>query len=207
MSEWVSQSVSDKHCQWSDSGPIITKIIIINIIEAIIIIIKKISFIRAKRHFWRPKKRTKLPKLGSGGFRWFGQCPKENVFFKLRSSLTLKDSQFCSHFITSHLPIIAVQQITCNLAWVPRVHLLRQWELLIQISDQAILRIICKDLWNILFRYQTKPFWGLYVKTSETYYSDIRLGQLWELSPGIFVCLSAFFTMRKWQIWYSLRLF
>ena len=23
-----------------------------------------------------------------GGFRWFGQCPKENVFFKLRSSLS-----------------------------------------------------------------------------------------------------------------------
>ena len=32
--------------------------------------------------FWRPKKRTNLPELGSGGeFRWFGQCPKENVFF------------------------------------------------------------------------------------------------------------------------------
>ena len=31
------------------------------------------------------KKRTKLPELGSGGggFRWFGQCPKENVFFSV----------------------------------------------------------------------------------------------------------------------------
>ena len=35
------------------------------------------------------QKRTKLPKLGTGvgGFRWFGQCPKENVFFSLMSSL------------------------------------------------------------------------------------------------------------------------
>ena len=38
------------------------------------------------------KKRTKLPEFGSwgGGFRGFGQCPKENVFFKLRSSLIYK---------------------------------------------------------------------------------------------------------------------
>ena len=43
---------------------------------------KKISVIRAKRRFWRPKKRAKLPELGSGrGVRWFGQCPKGNVFF------------------------------------------------------------------------------------------------------------------------------
>ena len=31
--------------------------------------------------FWRPKKRTKLPELGSrGGSRWFLQWPKQNVF-------------------------------------------------------------------------------------------------------------------------------
>ena len=39
------------------------------------------------------KKWTKLPELGSGGgFRWSGQCPKENVFFSLRPSLT---ATFC----------------------------------------------------------------------------------------------------------------
>ena len=39
------------------------------------------------------KKRTKLPELGSGGggFRGSGQCPKENVFFLLRSSLSPTD--------------------------------------------------------------------------------------------------------------------
>ena len=45
----------------------ITKIIIIIIIETIIIIIKKNSVISAKRRFWRPKMRTKLAELGSGG--------------------------------------------------------------------------------------------------------------------------------------------
>ena len=42
--------------------------------------------------FWLPKKRTKLPELGSGGvggFLWLGQCPKENVFFPLRPSLII----------------------------------------------------------------------------------------------------------------------
>ena len=31
--------------------------------------------------------------MGGGGFRWFEQCPKENVFFQLRPSLT-KPSRF-----------------------------------------------------------------------------------------------------------------
>ena len=50
---------------------------------------KKISVIRAKRRFWRPKKEDQVARIGvrGGGFRWFGQCPKENVFFLLMSSL------------------------------------------------------------------------------------------------------------------------
>ena len=46
------------------------------------------------------KKRTKLPELGSwggGGFRKFGQCPKENVFLPLTPSLrhTIQHSVKC----------------------------------------------------------------------------------------------------------------
>ena len=60
------------------------------IITTIIIIIKNKNRSYAQNVvFDVQKKRTKLPELGGwGGFRWFGQCPKENVFFLLMSSLT-----------------------------------------------------------------------------------------------------------------------
>ena len=60
----------------------IIRIIIIIIIATIIIIIK-MSVIPAKRCFWRPKKEDQVARIGvrGGGFRGFGQCPKENVFF------------------------------------------------------------------------------------------------------------------------------
>ena len=40
--------------------------------------------------FRLPKKEDQVARIGvmGGGFRWFGQCPKENVFFPLMSSLT-----------------------------------------------------------------------------------------------------------------------
>ena len=40
---------------------------------------------------WRPKKKDQVARIGvmGGGFRWFGQCPKENVFFQLMSSLII----------------------------------------------------------------------------------------------------------------------
>ena len=33
--------------------------------------------------FWLPKKKDQVARIGvrGWGFRWFGQCPKENVFF------------------------------------------------------------------------------------------------------------------------------
>ena len=66
----------------------ITKIIIINIIETITTIIKKVSVIRAKRPFCRPKNRTKLPQLGSGGgLGYSGNARKKTFFFLLMSSL------------------------------------------------------------------------------------------------------------------------
>ena len=39
--------------------------------------------------FWRPKKKDQVAWIGvrGGVVRWFGQCPKENVFFLLMSSL------------------------------------------------------------------------------------------------------------------------
>ena len=35
--------------------------------------------------FWRPKKKDQVARIGvrGGGFRCFGQCPKENVFFSV----------------------------------------------------------------------------------------------------------------------------
>ena len=41
--------------------------------------------------FRLPKKEDQVARIGvmgGGGFRWFGQCPKENVFFPLIFSLT-----------------------------------------------------------------------------------------------------------------------
>ena len=46
---------------------IIIKITIIIIIATVIMIIGIFSVIRAKRRFWRPKKRYKLPEIGGGG--------------------------------------------------------------------------------------------------------------------------------------------
>ena len=39
--------------------------------------------------FRLPKKEDQVARIGvmGGGFRWFGQCPKENVFFPLTPSL------------------------------------------------------------------------------------------------------------------------
>ena len=42
--------------------------------------------------FWLPKKEDQVARIGvmgGGGFRWFGQCPKENVFLPLTPSLKL----------------------------------------------------------------------------------------------------------------------
>ena len=47
--------------------------------------------------FWRPKKGPSCPNWGqgAGGFRWFRQCPKENVFFfSLRPSLKTSNKFF-----------------------------------------------------------------------------------------------------------------
>ena len=39
--------------------------------------------------FWSPKDQVaRIGVRGGGWFRWFGQCPKENVFFSLMSSLS-----------------------------------------------------------------------------------------------------------------------
>ena len=58
---------------------VIFVIIIIKI--TIIIIIEIFSVIRTKPRFWRPKKEDQVARIGvTGGFRWFGQCPKEKFF-------------------------------------------------------------------------------------------------------------------------------
>ena len=44
--------------------------------------------------FWLPKKKDQVVRIGvmGGGFRGFGQCPKENVFFSLTPSLSDDDN-------------------------------------------------------------------------------------------------------------------
>ena len=81
---------------------IIIKIIIIIFIETIIIIIKKNFGHTRKTSFLTSKKEDQVARIGvrggEGGFRWFGQCPKENVFLPLTPSLIFK--RYCSSYST-----------------------------------------------------------------------------------------------------------
>ena len=45
--------------------------------------------------FLRPKKKDQVARIGvrgGGGFRWFGQCPKENVFFSIEAFPNVEES-------------------------------------------------------------------------------------------------------------------
>ena len=90
----------------------ITKIIIIIIIETIIIIIKKNFGHTRKTSFLTSKKEDQVARIRvrGGGVRGLGQCPKENGFFLLRSSL-ISNSSYPMTLINGHVQCPCVRDI------------------------------------------------------------------------------------------------
>jgi len=103
VSEWVSQSVSDKHSQWSDSGPIKMR--------------EKISFMPP----WPPQRRRKIPPELTNRY------VKDEAFIVvyrriLKITTKAANNLFCCDYF--FIPTVAAHQrphLSCQLSVWPRV--------------------------------------------------------------------------------------
>ena len=107
--------------------------------------------------FWLPKKEDQVARIGvmGGGFRWFGQCPKENVFLPLTPSLMRFRQKKKKLFYDALLPLMFFGTGICLEMFGREERLLQL--LLVCWAEKNVLRVSEQHRGNL-----TRVSWGDY---------------------------------------------